>query len=94
MTAAPQQTYPGQMQFNNQVQQNQFNTQPFGQTQQIQPVPQPAPQMQQIRQPEPEAPKPAMPEQYVYMQTVFNELRTQCYNKTSNPVSLKSFRML
>lgn len=36
---------------------------------------------------EPIKQKPPLPEEYMYMQTVFNELRTQCSNATSNPVS-------
>lgn len=31
--------------------------------------------------------KAPIPEEYVYMQTVFNELKTQCINAATNPVS-------
>ncbi|XP_055317143.1 protein transport protein Sec31A isoform X2 [Sitodiplosis mosellana] len=34
---------------------------------------------------EPIKQKPPLPEEYIYMQTVFNELRTQCCNVTNNP---------
>ncbi|XP_065220292.1 protein transport protein Sec31A-like [Planococcus citri] len=30
-------------------------------------------------------PKPALPEHHIHLQTVFDELRNQCYNKTVNP---------
>ena len=34
-------------------------------------------------------PKPALPEQHIHLQTVFDELRNQCHNKTVNPVSFE-----
>lgn len=37
---------------------------------------------------EPAIQKPPLPEEYIYLQTVFNELRTQCSNATANPVSI------
>lgn len=39
-----------------------------------------------IASPEPKAKAP-IPEEYVYLQTVFNELKTQCINTATNPVS-------
>ncbi len=32
--------------------------------------------------------KPALPEQHIHLQTVFEELRNQCVNKTANQVSV------
>lgn len=34
-------------------------------------------------------PKPALPEQHIHLQTVLDELRNQCHNKTANPVSFE-----
>lgn len=44
------------------------------------------PAQQPIANPEPIKQKPPIPEEYIYLQTVFNELRTQCSNATNNPV--------
>lgn len=62
-----------------------FQTQPIPNQNQYQQS-----QQQQQRQatPEPQKQKPPLPEEYVYMQTVFNELRQQCVNAATNPVSL------
>lgn len=38
--------------------------------------------------PEPVKQKPPLPEEYMYLQTVFNELRNQCINTATNPVCL------
>lgn len=54
-------------------QQQQF-TQPTQQAQAPPPAPEPVKQ------------KPPLPEEYMYLQTVLNELRTQCSNATNNPV--------
>lgn len=60
-----------------------FQTQPIhNQNQQQQ---QHTPQVQAT--PEPPKQKQPLPEEFVYMQTVFNELRQQCVNAASNPVS-------
>lgn len=48
-------------------------------------------QHQTVAAPEPVKQKPPLPEEYIYMQTVFNELRTQCSNATANPVSLNTY---
>lgn len=40
-----------------------------------------------IASPEPPKAKAPIPEEYVYLQTVFNELKTQCINTATNPVS-------
>lgn len=45
------------------------------------------PAQQPIANPEPVKQKPPLPEEFIYLQTVFNELRTQCCNATNNPVS-------
>lgn len=75
--------------FQTQLQQTQFNTmqpQSFG-------VP-PSTLVDQtaatarIASPEPPKAKAPIPEEYVYLQTVFNELKTQCSNTATNPVSL------
>lgn len=50
------------------------------QQQHIQPPPKP-------QTPEPPKSKAPLPEEYVYMQTVLNELKLQCSNAASNPVS-------
>lgn len=39
------------------------------------------------RQPEPPKEKPPLPEEYIYLQTVFEELKSQCLNSASDPVS-------
>jgi hypothetical protein len=54
------------------------------------PTQQQAPQMQQAppqKVVEPPKPKMPLPEEYVYMQTVFDELKKQCINAAGNPVS-------
>lgn len=48
---------------------------------------QPPQQQQPVAAPEPVKQKPPLPEEYIYLQTVLNELRTQCSNATNNPVS-------
>lgn len=53
------------------------NAQPQQVPQQIRPEPVP----EQVKQ------KAPLPEEYMYLQTVFNELRNQCLNTASNPVS-------
>lgn len=74
---------------NQPIQQQQYQFQPPQQTFQ----PQGLPPMQQQQQPpkpqtpEPPKPKAPLPEEYVYMQTVFNELKLQCSNAAANPVS-------
>lgn len=42
----------------------------------------------QVASPEPVKQKPPLPEEFIYLQTVLNELRTQCSNSTANPVSI------
>lgn len=42
---------------------------------------------QRLQTPEPPRPKEPLPEEFVYMQTVFNELKQQCTNAAGNPVS-------
>lgn len=73
-TSFPPQTQTFQTQLPNAQQQQQQFTQPAQQPQAVAPEP--------VKQ------KPPLPEEYIYMQTVFNELRTQCCNATSNPVSI------
>lgn len=78
----PQQMGQQQMSANNQFQPQQAFMNPpaaMGNTQN--PTPEPA--AAQI----PPQPKAPLPEEYVYMQTVFNELRQQCSNAANNPVS-------
>lgn len=69
--------------------QYQFQSQPPIQT--FQPA---VPVQHQQQPPKPQTPEPPkskapLPEEYVYMQTVFNELKLQCSNAASNPVSIK-----
>lgn len=40
---------------------------------------------------EPPKQKLPLPEEYIYMQTVFEELKTQCFNAATNPVSKNKF---
>lgn len=47
---------------------------------------QPAP-VQEQRQPEPVKEKPPLPEEYIYLQTVLEELKKQCLSATNDPVS-------
>lgn len=61
-------------------QQSTFGSSPVGQA----PAPQ---QARQAPTPEPPKQKQPLPEEYVYLQTVFNELRIQCINHANNPVS-------
>lgn len=46
---------------------------------------QPAPVKEQ-RQPEPPKEKPPLPEEYIYLQTVLEELKNQCLGATNDPV--------
>lgn len=67
--------------------QTQFNTmqpQSFGLPQSTMGE-QPAPTAR-IASPEPPKVKAPIPEEYVYLQTVLNELKTQCSNTATNPV--------
>lgn len=51
------------------------------------------PQQSQSPQPSVQSPvqeireKPPLPEEYIYLQTVLEELKTQCINRATNPVS-------
>ncbi|XP_076755413.1 COPII coat complex component secretory 31 isoform X1 [Xylocopa sonorina] len=38
-----------------------------------------------VRAPEPEKPKPPIPEQHVHLKTVFDELKSQCFESAKNP---------
>lgn len=52
------------------------------------PVQQPvhAPPVSQAKIAEPPQPKPPLPEEHMYLQTVFEELRDKCTFSTKNPV--------
>lgn len=79
----PQQQPPNQLPPSGYQQTQTFQTQlPSAQPQQFTQPPQQAP----TPAPEPVKPKPPLPEEYMYLQTVLNELRTQCSNATNNPV--------
>lgn len=71
---------------NQQPQQQQFwpgqpqQQQSFGYTEQPAPV-------QEQRQPEPVKEKPPLPEEYIYLQTVLEELKNQCLSATNDAVS-------
>lgn len=43
--------------------------------------------LQSQRQPEQPKQKPPLPEEYIYLQTVLEELKTSCLNSTNDPVS-------
>uniref|UniRef100_A0A1L8DVY5 Protein transport protein Sec31A n=1 Tax=Nyssomyia neivai TaxID=330878 RepID=A0A1L8DVY5_9DIPT len=86
----PQQMQPQQMPqqaFNYGAPQgNQFPPQFPGQMSFQQGHPQQAPTPpQKVPTPEPPKPKAPIPEDQIYLQTVFNELRTQCCNAAANP---------
>lgn len=74
MQQPQQQQFPGQMNFQGQHQP------PMG-------VPQAPTPPQKTPTPEPPKPKAPIPEEHIYLQTVLNELRTQCVNAAANPVS-------
>lgn len=67
---------------------------PYGYTQNVPPPPpavsvqQPAqePQIELAKIAEPPQPKPPLPEEHMYLQTVFEELRDKCVYSTKNPV--------
>lgn len=40
------------------------------------------------RQPEPPKEKPPLPEEYIYLQTVLEELKTNCLNTANDPVNM------
>ncbi|EDV98408.1 protein transport protein Sec31A [Drosophila grimshawi] len=71
----PQQYWPGQQQ---QPQQT------FGYTEQ------PA-TIQEQRKPEPPKEKPPLPEEYIYLQTVLEELKNQCLSSTNDPRTKRKF---
>uniref|UniRef100_A0A336KN30 Protein transport protein Sec31A n=1 Tax=Culicoides sonorensis TaxID=179676 RepID=A0A336KN30_CULSO len=87
----PMQPYPSQVQFPQtfpNVQQNFSNVQPtFPNAQQQQQQQQQQPQVQQPVVAEPPKPKAPLPEEFIYLQTVFEELRNLCINAASNPQS-------
>ncbi|ALC40647.1 sec31 [Drosophila busckii] len=73
----------------NQAQQTQFwsgqqQNQTYGYTEQPAPI-------QEQRQPEPPKEKPPLPEEYIYMQTVLDELKNQCLNSTNDPRTKRKF---
>lgn len=46
------------------------------------------------RQPEPPKEKPPLPEEYIYLETVLEELKTNCLNAANDPVSLVGVRKI
>ena len=82
----PQQQQQQQMPDNsNMINYQNFNSFAGGQQQQQQqemPV-QPPPVQQVVKE------KPPLPEEFIYLQTVLEELKTQCINRATNPVSLE-----
>lgn len=61
----------------------------------VQPTFQPAPPMQNTPSAVPETkPKGPVPEEHMYLQTVFEELRNQCTCAANNPVSLRFYKRL
>lgn len=63
---------------------NQY-TKPFDPMNPMQPM-QPTQPVQVAKIAEPEKPKAPIPEQHVHLKTIFDELRTQCYESAKNPV--------
>lgn len=63
-----------------------FQTQPFGSAPPSSYGEQ-APIVANVVTPEPPKQKAPIPEEYVYLQTVLNELKTQCSNTATNPVN-------
>lgn len=90
----PQQQIPGAINYQNfqqnlqYQQQQQQSTQPpaniYNNNFRQQPTPQPAQQTPFV--PEPPKQKLPIPEEYIYLQTVFEELKKQCINAAGNPV--------
>uniref|UniRef100_W8BC14 Protein transport protein Sec31A n=1 Tax=Ceratitis capitata TaxID=7213 RepID=W8BC14_CERCA len=84
----PTQQFPQQMNFQTsaipQQQQQQWNTQPqnVGYTEQPAPV---------QRQPEVPKEKPPLPEEYIYLQTVLEELKNQCLAASADPRMKRKF---
>ncbi|XP_064536241.1 protein transport protein Sec31A isoform X2 [Drosophila montana] len=72
----------------NQQQQQHWPGQPqqqsFGYTEQPAPI-------QEQRQPEPPKEKPPLPEEYIYLQTVLEELKNQCLSATNDPRTKRKF---
>ncbi|KAH8389025.1 hypothetical protein KR200_009704 [Drosophila serrata] len=62
-----------------------------GQQQTIGYTEQPAPIQQQQRQPEPPKEKPPLPEEYIYLQTVLEELKNRCLSATNDPRTKRKF---
>lgn len=79
LQAHSQPTYPPTSMSNQQGFPTQLHYQNFNQQQMNEP---PA-----RNTPEPPKQKAPLPEEYIYMQTVFDELRTRCINASTNPVS-------
>ncbi|XP_034650172.1 LOW QUALITY PROTEIN: protein transport protein Sec31A [Drosophila subobscura] len=52
---------------------------------------QPAPIQQQQRQPEVPKEKPPLPEEYIYLQTVLEELKNRCLSATNDPRTKRKF---
>lgn len=87
------QAFPPQQQFQTSAVPNQQQQYWPGQTQQqsFGYAEQPAPVSEQ-RQPEPPKEKPPLPEEYIYLQTVLEELKNQCLAATNDPVIRHTFR--
>lgn len=84
----PQQQTQQQQPLQQQQQVNYANFQNFsGQQQQQQPQPQQTMSPPPIVQ-EPPKQKLPLPEEFIYLQTVLEELKTQCINAAGNPVSI------
>ncbi|KAL7738316.1 hypothetical protein ACLKA6_006644 [Drosophila palustris] len=90
---SPQQQQPQQMNFQTSAVPNQQTQYWPGQQQQQQSfgyTEQPAP-IQEQRKPEPPKEKPPLPEEYIYLQTVLEELKNQCLSATNDPRTKRKF---
>ncbi|XP_017468376.1 PREDICTED: protein transport protein Sec31A isoform X2 [Rhagoletis zephyria] len=87
----PTQQFPQQINFQTSAipQQQQQQQQPWNtQTQNMGYTEQPAPVQ---REPEPPKEKPPLPEEYIYLQTVLEELKNQCLAVTTDPRTKRKF---
>lgn len=88
--STPHITHGQQQQYSQPQQYNQ--PQQYGQPQpvhsQFNPPSEILPPVQSARIAEPEKPKRPIPEEHVHLQTVLEEVKTQCYNNAKNPVMM------
>ncbi|XP_036231501.2 protein transport protein Sec31A isoform X1 [Bactrocera oleae] len=85
----PTQQFPPQLNFQTSARPQQQQQQPWNsQSQNVGYTEQPAPVQ---RQPEPVKEKPPLPEEYIYLQTVLEELKSQCLAVSADPRTKRKF---